>query len=40
LQPASLRIPADAIISLIERKERPHRLSGFSPRPFRPPTLS
>ena len=40
LQPASLKIPATTIAPPVESFNRPRRLSGFSPRHFRPPTYS
>jgi hypothetical protein len=40
LQPASLKILATTIATTVESFSRPRRLSGFSPRHFRPPTNS
>jgi hypothetical protein len=40
LQPASLKTLANTIATTVESFNRPRRLSGFSPRHFRPPTYS
>jgi hypothetical protein len=40
LQPTSLKILANTIAATVESFNRPRRLSGFSPRHFRPPTYS
>jgi len=40
LEPTSLKILANTIAATVESFNRPRRLSGFSPRHFRPPTYS
>lgn len=40
LQPESLKILAKAPVATVASLHRPHQLSGFSPRHFRPPACS